>query len=102
MTADDVARHILQTFPEVQTTDAFGFTFYFVAEQRMMPFATIGHRDNEGDRVSNLDREGVYRLSVGVSRQTFELHAAGKTNPDFTALDIIMPHPDYAKQHWLC
>ena len=43
---------------------------------------------------------------MGVSRETFQsLFGAKKINPsdyDFTALDVIMPHPDYSSQHFLC
>jgi len=72
----------------------------------MLPFTTIATADNEGDRVSNLDRPGVFRLNIGVSKQTFQvLFGTGKVDVsayDFTALDTIMPHPDYAAQSWLC
>jgi hypothetical protein len=56
--------------------------------------------------VSNLDRPGVFRLNIGVSRETFQsLFGAGKVDVgayDFAALDTIMPHPEYAAQHWVC
>lgn len=57
-------------------------------------------------RVSNLDRPGVYRLNVGVSRETFQ-RLFGAEMPstqayDYTALDQLMPHPDYAAQAFLC
>ena len=42
MTAEEVAQYIFQTFADVETTDAFGFTFFFIGSNRMMPFATIG------------------------------------------------------------
>ncbi len=60
----------------------------------MLPFTTIATADNEGDRVSNLDRPGVFRLNIGVSKQTFQvLFGTGKVDVsayDFTALDTIM------------
>lgn len=99
-------RYITETFADVETTDAFGYTFFFYRDDHMLPFATLATADNEHDRVSNLDRPGVYRLNVGVSRETFQ-HLFGVDAPsspayDYTALDQLMPHPDYAAQSFLC
>lgn len=101
-----IANYITNTFAGVETTDAFGYTFFFYGPDRMLPFATMAAADNEYDRVSNLDRPGVFRLNIGVSKQTFQsLFGADKVDVsayDFTALDKIMPHPDYAAQHFVC
>lgn len=101
-----MAAYITATFPGVETTTAFGYTFFFYQDERKLPFATLTASDNEYDRVSNLDRPGVYRLNIGVSRPTFEsLFGAAKPDLgqyDFTALDTLMPHPDYAPQNWVC
>jgi hypothetical protein len=37
----------------------------------MLPFATIASTGNEYERISYLDRPGVFRLNIGVSRETF-------------------------------
>ena len=72
----------------------------------MHAFATIASTGNEYEKISNLDRPGVYRLNIGVSRDTFQaMFGKGKIDVsayDFTALDILMPHPDYSSQHFLC
>ena len=72
----------------------------------MLPFATIATADYEYDHISNLDRPGVFRLNIGVSRQTFQsLFGTDKVDVsayDFTALDKIMPHPEYAAQSFVC
>ncbi len=44
---------------------------YFVGDDHMVPFVSLAAADNEYDRVSNLDREGVYRVNIGVTRKTF-------------------------------
>jgi hypothetical protein len=36
-----------------------------------------------------------------VSKATFESVVGAMTNPDYTALDRLMPHPVYALQHWV-
>jgi hypothetical protein len=104
--AATTADYITTTFAGVETTEAMGYRFFFYRSERMLPFATMAEADNEHDRVSNLDRPGVFRLNVGVSRETFQsLFGAGKVDVgeyDFAALDRIMPHPEYAAQHWVC
>ena len=101
-----VANYITQTFPRVETTTNFGYTFFFYGSNHTLPFATIASSDNEYERISNLDRPGVFRLNIGVSRQTFQsLFGMAKVDVssyDFTALDVIMPHPDYAPQNFIC
>src|SRR6266487_2507561 len=101
-----ITDYIGNTFAGVETATNLGYTFFFYGPDRMLPFATIATADNEGDRVSNLDRPGVFRLHIGVSKPTFQsLFGTGKVDVstyDFTALDTIMPHPDYAPQSWIC
>jgi hypothetical protein len=101
-----VEAYIKNTFPGVETTTDFGYTFYFYESERMQPFATLASSDNEYDDISNLDRPGVFRLNIGISRQTFgSLFGTTKVDVndyDYTALDVIMPHPEYAKQFFIC
>lgn len=101
-----VANYILDTFPGVETENNFGYTFFFFGSDHRLPFATIASTDNEYEHISNLDRPGVFRLNIGVSRETFQsLFGTAPVDVsayDFTALDVIMPHPDYAKQYFIC
>jgi hypothetical protein len=97
---------ITSTFENVETEVNMGYMFFFYRDDHMHAFATIASTGNEYEKISNLDRPGVYRLNIGVSRETFKsLFGTKKINTsdyDFTALDIIMPHPDYSSQHFLC
>jgi len=106
MDETSIAQYITSTFPNVETSENFGYTFFFYGSDHMVPFATLAASDNEYDRVSNLDRPGVYRLNIGLTRETFEaMFGAGKVDVsayDFTALDKIMPHPEYSAQHFVC
>ena len=106
MDETSITQYIIDTFPGVETTENFGYRFFFYRAERMLPFATLALPGNEYERVSNLDRPGVFRLNIGVSKQTFQsLFGADKVDVgayDFTALDTIMPHPDYARQFWVC
>ncbi len=101
-----IAKYITDTFPGVETDTNFGYLFFFYGSDHMLPFATIATTGNEYEKVSNLDRPGVFRLNIGVSRPTFQaLFGTDKVDVsayDFTALDQLMPHPDYAAQHFIC
>jgi len=101
-----ITHHLTHTFPGVETTTNLGYTFFFCRSERKLPFATLISADNEYDRVSNLNRPGVFRLNVGISQQTFQslfgTEAIDVTHYDFAALDVIMPHPEYASYHFIC
>ena len=97
-----IAKYITDTFAGVETSSAYGATFFFFDPTKMFPFATITATD-ENDTASDLNRPGVFRLNVGVSKQTFQsLFVDADADHDFTALDRLMPHPVYGKMYWLC
>ena len=101
-----ITSYITSTFENVETTVNLGYTFFFYRDDHMHPFATIASTGNEYEQISRLDRPGVYRLNIGVSRETFRsLFGTKKIDVsayDFTALDTILPHPEYSSQHFLC
>lgn len=101
-----MTHYITTTFANVEVAHNFGYTFFFYGDDHTLPFATLIGADNEYDRVSNLDRPGVFRLNIGVSKQTFQAlfgtDRVDLSGYDFTALDTIMPHPDYAPQSFIC
>ena len=106
MDETSIAQYIADTFAGVETGHNFGYTFFFYGPDHMLPFATIAAADYDYDRVSQLDRPGVFRLNIGVSKQTFQAllgtDRVDISGYDFTVLDKIMPHPDYAPQSWVC
>ena len=106
MDESSVVDYITKTFPGVETTTAFGYIFFFYRSDHKFPFATLISSDQDYDRISNLNRPGVFRLNIGISKQTFQsLFGTAKVDVssyDFTALDVIMPHPEYAQQHFIC
>src|SRR5690349_19373987 len=70
--------------------------------KQLFPFATIVTKDyTDWDEKSNLNRPGVFRLNVGVGRDTFRSLFSSKSEHDYTALDRLMPHPVYASQSWV-
>jgi hypothetical protein len=87
---------------------AWGHSFFFydptdsIPEDRRMPFATIVTSDYEGfDTSSHLNREGVFRLNMWVSRETMGSRFSPDEEVDPTVLDRIIPHPVYAAQSWV-
>ena len=73
---------------------------------------TFKEKDGPNDKASNLNREGYYRLNLGISKNTFKSMfgsiptrpAAGKivnTNHNFQDVDTIMPHPVYGWMAWI-
>jgi hypothetical protein len=96
----------MKTFPKVETTQAYGYDMFFYGPDRKLSFATLISSDYDHDHISNLNRPGVYHLNIGVSKQTFQgLFGTDEVNVrdyDYTALDVIKPHPEYAQYHYLC
>jgi hypothetical protein len=118
MEQEAISSYIADTFDGVDVVEADGNAFYFfdpggeTPPDHRFPFATLVANDLY-DQFSDLDREGVFRLNVGVSRQTYEGLFGAKAAPpaaadsaaanyDFTALDTIVPHPVYGSMFWVC
>ena len=92
-----VIHYITDTFAGVETTTAYDYTFFFYSSERKLPFATLANTDNEYDHISNLNRPGIFRLNIGVSKETFQsLFGTSKGDVsayDYTSLDMLMPCP---------
>ena len=108
-----ITQYILDTFAGVETATAFGYTFFFYRSDHKLPFATLGTQDDDYDRASNLNRPSVFRLNIGVSKDTYRslfgpqpaapgAEGVVDTGHDFTVLDQLLPHPVYAPQSWVC
>jgi Family of unknown function (DUF6194) len=103
MNQEEVEAFIAQ-LENVQREENFGYSFFFVGDDHRLSFATIANSDNDYDNVSNLDRDGVFRVNIGISRETFK-NLIAKPDPepiDYSALNVFLPHPDYARQHFVC
>ena len=111
--ADAITEYIAQQFDGVDvvlaSTEAgspevaWGDTFFMHHLDHNFPFATIVTKDYPGfDEASKLDRPGVFRLNIGLSRGTFEALFPEDREHDFAALDRVMPHPVYGRNHWAC
>jgi hypothetical protein len=99
-----ITRIILDRHPDALTVSAMGATFFSLDESHWPNFATIVTTDEHDEAAPSrlTDRPGAFRLNLGVSRSTAERVAreAGET-PDHAAFGELLPHPVYAKQHWI-
>lgn len=103
MSLQAIEQYITEQLPNVTTLDNFGYRFFFYGTDQVLPFVTIAASDNEHDKISDLDRDGVFRVNIGISKDTYnKLFADSKTEWDYTELNRFMPHPDYAAQHFIC
>jgi Family of unknown function (DUF6194) len=110
---ETISAYLVATFPNVAATlaseetgapeVAWGDYFFFYGVDRLHPFATIVTKDYpDFDTASNLNRDGVYRLNIGLSRETYDLLLANESHADPSAFDVLMPHPIYGRNHWVC
>ncbi|GAA1572550.1 DUF6194 family protein [Kribbella sancticallisti] len=104
----EIGRRLAATFPGVNVLVANGDSFFIydpdrdLPPQRQMPFLTIVTSDSY-DKDSQLDRPGVYRLNVGLTKTTYtSLFGDAAAEWDYAAIDTVMPHPVYAPQYWVC
>jgi hypothetical protein len=122
MDQDAIIQYVTDTFRAVEVvrpTDGpgAGDTFFIydprhnLDPKRRFPFATIVTKDyGDFDNASQLNRPNVFRLNIGVSRDTYRALFGSAPNAqsdkratyDFAALDRLMPHPVYAPQSWVC
>jgi hypothetical protein len=125
MDQDSIIRYVADTFAGVDIlspTDGVGAgdTFFIYDPERNLdvkqrfPFATMVTKNyGDFDCASNLDRPGVFRLNIGVSKDTYRSLFGPPPSPpgeagivdtghDFAALDQLMPHPVYGHLAWVC
>lgn len=111
-----ITRYISGRFAGIVPVAAWGETSFFYNPGRALPrgvyFATLKSKDGNNDRASDLDRPAVFRLNIGVSKDTYRSlfgplparPVAGgvvATGHDFSALDALLPHPVYGWMGWV-
>jgi hypothetical protein len=112
MNEAEIIDYITNTFADVKITVHEGNYFFSYDPEQKFPFATLMTND-VNDQASNLNRPSVFRLNIGVSRETYQAMFGAQpafprdggvvnTGHDFTALDQLMPHPIYAAMSWVC
>ena len=117
MTPDEVLKYCLENLEGTVLVNSWGERGIFYNPgnvlKRGVYVLTVKEKDGDNDKSSNLDRENVYRVNIGVRKTTFierfgavpKRPAKGCTvdsNYDFSAIDQIIPHPVYAWMGWIC
>lgn len=99
---DALIRLIRETWPDAVVATIESATFFSLDDKHWPNFATVVWTDEHDEGApSNLARPGVYRLNIGVGKDTFQRLVGAITQPDYAAFDRILPHPVYAKQRWI-
>ena len=118
MDEDSIRRYVADNFDGVDIQVAapgdgspeiaWGDTFFIhdpernLEGSRRFPFATIVTKDYaEFDNLSKLDRAGVFRLNIGLSKKTYRSLFPDNGERDYTTLDTLMPHPVYGPNQWV-
>jgi len=116
MLATEIVTKIENKFAGVMPKSSWGETSLFYNPESLLPngvyFCTIKEKDGENDKASNLDREGIYRLSIGISKESYHALFGQKpkrpskgaiidTGHDFTQCNVLMPHPIYGWMSWV-
>lgn len=111
-----IIKYIIDEFDSLNPLETWGELSFFVNPgmklKRGKYFATIKSKDGDNDKGSNLDREGVFRLSMGLPPKEYEAIFGSrpprpvkggivKSYYDFTALDTLTPHPIYGWMGWI-
>jgi hypothetical protein len=93
---------VRDAFPDAAVATIDSAAFFSLDEKHWPNFATMVWTDEHDEGVpSDLARPGVYRVNVGVDRETFQRLVGSIDAPDYAAFDRFIPHPVYAKQRWI-
>ena len=101
-TLAEMLQLIRDAFPDAVVAEIDSAAFFSLDEGHWPNFATVVWTDEHDEGApSNLAREGVYRVNVGVDRATVARMVGGMIDVDYAAFDRFFPHPVYAKQRWI-
>lgn len=117
MTPDDILNYCLENLDGVVEINSWGERGIFYNPGRVLKrgvyVLTVKEKDGNNDRSSQLNRNGTFRVNLGLRKPTFQkLFGELPKRPakgsvvgmsyDFTNTDTIMPHPVYAWIGWIC
>ena len=116
MKPEEIINHIENAFEGAKPKSSWGETSLFYNPNNLLPngvyFCTIKEKDGENDKASKLDRKGIFRVSIGLSKITYESKFGSRptrpakgciicTNDNFTQTTKLMPHPIYGWMSWV-
>lgn len=116
LTLEWILDYLRSHFSGLNEIDAWGEKSFFYNPDRMLKrgvyFCTLKEKDGNNDKASGLNRDSIFRVNFGISKQTFLgiFHALPKRpskgnvidgSYNFKALDILTPHPVYGWMAWV-
>ena len=116
MKSEEILQYCLENLKDTVLIESWGEKSIFYNPQNVLKrgiyILTIKEKNGKNDQGSNLDRENIYRVNLGVYKETFiqlfgqipKRPHAGEVvdmNYDFTELNKILPHPVYAWMGWI-
>ena len=116
MQPEEIIEKIVRTFEGVNPKSSWGETSLFYNPGNVLPngvyFCTIKEKNGDNDKSSNLDRNGVFRLSIGISKASYEKQFGKRpmrprkggiieTDHNFAETNLLMPHPIYGWMSWV-
>ncbi len=116
MEVEEILKYCLENLKDTVLVESWGEKGIFYNPNNVLKrgvyVLTIKEKDGDNDKGSNLDRENVYRVNLGIRKKTFiklfnevpKRPNAGvivDINYDFTKLDKIIPHPVYDWMGWI-
>jgi len=111
-----IENYILKNFEDIYPLDTWGEKSFFLNPQQKLKrgayFATLKEKDGQNDKASFLNREGIFRLNLGVTKDVYlslfsfipECPPKGgviQVDCNFQELDVILPHPIYGWITWV-
>ena len=117
MTPDETLDYCLQSLEGTVLISSWGERGVFYNPGRKLKrgvyVLTVKEKDGENDRSPHLNRPGIWRVNLGLRRETFQrLFGPLPQRPpkggvvplpyDFSELDRLLPHPVYAWMGWIC
>ena len=116
LTSDEILQYCLENLSGTVFHSCYGEKCIFYNPENKLKHGiyvlTIKEKDGNNDKSSNLNREGIFRINFGVTKNTF-INKFGfiparplKGNTvdmqyDFSTLNMLLPHPVYAWMAWV-
>lgn len=117
MTPEQILEYCLENLEGTVLVESWGEKGIFYNPDHVLKrgiyILTVKEKDGANDKSSDLNRENVYRVNLGIRKSTFiKLFGTIPKRPpaggivdmdyDFAASDTILPHPVYAWMAWIC
>lgn len=116
LSVKSIINKLQEKYPGLNSIQSWGETMLVYNPDDLLKrgvyFCTFKEKDGENDSSSKLSRDGVFRMSFGISKQRFLEHFGRsfqrppkggiiQGDYDFTLCDRLTPHPVYGWMSWV-